>query len=243
MKIAFVADIHGNLPALEAVERDIASCMAEQVYCLGDVVGYGAEPLECIAHIRERGWQTLLGNHEAAIIEPAYAEAFNPYARAALLFSMGAIGKEGRAWLRTLPLTIETDTFQLSHGWSHGARRFQYVLSEQDVGNIFTESTRPLVFMGHGHYHALFSRLAGQSAITYTRESGQSISEGANAVINVGSVGQPRDNDPHACWVLYDERARTVDFRRVAYDAAEAARRIRDAGLPQKLADRLLEGH
>jgi len=243
MKIAFVADIHGNLPALEAVEHDIASCSPDRVYCLGDVVGYGAEPLECIEHILDRGWTMLLGNHEAAIIEPAYAEAFNPYARAALLFSMGAIGKEGRAWLRTLPETIETDSLQLCHGWSHGARRFQYVLSEQDVANIFEESTRPIVIMGHGHYHAMFCRLAGQSAISYSRESGQTIAADARAVINVGSVGQPRDNDPRACWALYDESSRTMDFRRVSYDAAEAAKRIRGAGLSDKLADRLLHGH
>jgi len=242
MKIAFVADIHGNLPALEAVERDLASCAPAQIYCLGDVVGYGAEPWECLQHVRERGWGMLLGNHEAAIIEPAYAEVFNPYARAALLYSMGAIGKEGRAWLRTLPQVIETETLQLCHGWSHGTRRFQYVLSEQDVGNIFSESTRPTVVMGHGHFHALFCRPAGQEGSTYSRDLVQSVPVGARAVINVGSVGQPRDNDPRACWALYDDSSRCWEFRRVGYDAAEAARRIREAGLSEKLADRLLDG-
>jgi diadenosine tetraphosphatase ApaH/serine/threonine PP2A family protein phosphatase len=240
MRIAFLSCIHGNLQALERVDRDVAACYPDAVYCLGDVIGYGAQPRECIDLVRARGWPTLLGNHEEIVLKPDTAERFQPYARAAIYFSMGALTDDHRAWIRTLPETIEGEGFQLVHGSTHGIRTQQYVLKPEEADEALRAASQPLVFNGHTHVPMVFHRL---QEVVIDKERCQKLPPGRQAVVNVGSVGQPRDRDARACWVLYDTVRAEVEYRRLEYDNAEAARRIREAGLPVKLAERLMSGY
>src|SRR3954469_6972774 len=133
MRIAVLSCIHGNVPALEAVDRDIAAAKPDRVLCLGDVVGYGAQPRECIEFVRARGWPTILGNHEAAVLDENCAEEFNPVAWMAITYTRKTVDASDRAWMRTLPEILEEDGFQLAHGSTAGARPFKYVLTEQDA--------------------------------------------------------------------------------------------------------------
>jgi diadenosine tetraphosphatase ApaH/serine/threonine PP2A family protein phosphatase len=135
---------------------------------------------------------------------------------------------------------MEEDGFQLAHGSTAGARPFKYVLTEQDADDALKAATRPVVFIGHTHIALGWHREGG--AMILRHDASQRVAPGASAVINVGAVGQPRDKDPRAAWVLYDIGTRQADWHRVAYDTALAAQRIRDAGLPEKLAARLVEG-
>jgi diadenosine tetraphosphatase ApaH/serine/threonine PP2A family protein phosphatase len=239
MRIAVLSCIHGNLPALLSVDRDIAACSPDRVLCLGDVVGYGAQPRECIDLVHARGWPTILGNHEAAVLDDKACEDFNPVAWMAINFTRNVVTDADRAWMRTLPETMEEDGFQIAHGSTAGARPFKYVLSDQDADDALQAATRPVVFIGHTHIAIGFHRDGG---LTQRRDPIQVVAPGTSAVINVGSVGQPRDKDPRASWVLYDTVTRQAEWRRVPYDINDAAERIRAAGLPEKLAHRLASG-
>jgi diadenosine tetraphosphatase ApaH/serine/threonine PP2A family protein phosphatase len=243
MRIAVLSCIHGNIPALEAVDRDIAAAKPDRVLCLGDVVGYGAQPRECIEFVRARGWPTILGNHEAAVLDENVAEEFNPVAWMAITYTRKTVNEADRAWMKTLPETMELDGYQLAHGSTAGARPFKYVLTPQDAEDALNAATRPVVFIGHTHIALAYHRVGGTGgAMTLRQEQSQQVAPGTSAVINVGAAGQPRDKDPRAAWVLYDTVTRQADWHRVAYDIALAAQRIRDAGLPEKLAARLIEG-
>jgi diadenosine tetraphosphatase ApaH/serine/threonine PP2A family protein phosphatase len=239
MRIAVLSCIHGNLQALEVVDRDIAAQKPDRVLCLGDVVGYGAQPRECIDLVRARGWPTLLGNHEAAVLDENCGEEFNPVAWMAINWTRGVVTDADRAWMKTLPETMEEDGYQLAHGSTAGARPFKYVLTNEDAEDALKAATRPVVFIGHTHIALAFHR---EGAITVRTDPVQRVASGASAVINVGAVGQPRDKDWRASWVLYDTTTREATWRRLEYDVTDAANRIRAAGLPEKLAHRLAEG-
>ncbi len=238
MKHALLCCIHGNLVALEAVARDIDACSPDRIWCLGDVIGYGAQPRECLDLVMKRGWPTLLGNHEQMVVAPGKLEEFNPLARAVIYFSLGAITDAQRAWIRGLPESIDQPGFQLVHGAPFGDKSRQYLLTPEDARNSFAAATRPLVFHGHTHITKVFH---GGDAPEVSKEPVQTVARGARALVDVGAVGQPRDRDPRASWVLYDDVAGRIEFRRVPYDIAEAQRRHRVAGLPDKLAQRLAE--
>lgn len=237
MKSAFVCCIHANVPALEAVDRAIAAARPDRVFCLGDVVGYGAQPRECVQLVRARGWPTILGNHEAAVVDPDTGEEFNPVARLAIDYTIGAVGDAEREWIRSLPETLETPEFQLAHGSTAGRRPFTYVLKPEDATAARVFAVRPIVFIGHTHIAGAWH---GPDQRWLTNPA-QTIGD-MGAVVNVGSVGQPRDKDPRACWVEYDDVTREVRWHRVEYPVEQAQQRIRDAGLPEKLAYRLGTG-
>jgi diadenosine tetraphosphatase ApaH/serine/threonine PP2A family protein phosphatase len=237
MKHAFLCCIHGNFVALEAVAADIGRSAPDRVWCLGDVIGYGAQPRECLDFVMGRGWPTLLGNHEQMVLDQSKLEEFNPLPRYVIYFTLGAIGEHHRAWMRTLPEMIEEPGFQLVHGAPYGNKSREYLMNADNAKTGFAAATRPLVFHGHTHICKTFHF---GDPIEYSKEPKQRVAPGARAIVDVGSVGQPRDSDPRASWVLYDDRSGEIEYHRVVYDNAEAARRHRAAGLPEKLAERLI---
>ena len=241
MKTAFICCIHGNLQALEAVGADIAAQKADRVFCLGDVVGYGANPHECVDYVQTRKWPVLMGNHEAAIIDPAIADDFNPMAKLTLYYTMGALNKNDRAWIRTLPATLEEAGFQLAHGFPAPTPETwrRYVITTDDAAAAFALATRKWLFVGHTHRSIAFFKT---DPISYSRESICKLDRNTPAIVNVGSVGQPRDKDPRACYAILDEATGQVELRRVTYDVARAVEEMKDAGLPLKMAERLLTG-
>jgi len=243
MKYGILGDIHANLSALEAALAGMDAGGVDRILSVGDVVGYGAAPRQCIELLREREVSVVLGNHDAAVAEILDDMHFNPYARAAVTWTRDALSAEEIDWLRELPLTLTTDHCQVSHGTLHRPELFNYILSLTDADPSLDVLERPVCFVGHTHVPITVMRFTdapGQTAYTYDEEV--DLSETSGALINVGSVGQPRDEDPRTAFLIYDATARSASLRRLEYDIASEAHRIVQAGLPPVLAERLHMG-
>ncbi len=242
---AVISDIHSNLEALQAVLADIDAQGIETIYCLGDVVGYGAAPRECIQLLRERNVQVVRGNHDAACAGEMEILYFNQYARAAVLWTQGVLAEEELAWLRALPLVAELEHCCVGHGTFHRPELFDYILSSTDGDPSLDIMERPVCFVGHSHVPLALLRLHEDPLRTAEWDDDHAeidVGQARRALINVGSVGQPRDDDERAAYALFDSDLGLVWIRRATYDIEREAARIRAAGLPGVLADRLSLG-
>ena len=238
--IAIISDIHGNLPALQAVLADIAEQGVSEIICLGDVVGYGGQPAECVQLLRERGIVTLKGNHDAVVADGGSMEGYGRATMALMWdWTEQALSFEQRSWLAELPMTLEKPDFQAVHAMLPHPEEWGYVLTAAHADLHFAYQTKPLCFIGHTHRPAFW--VAGEDAARNIT-SLESIDMSRKQLINVGSVGQPRDGDESACYLLYRPDHADVWWLRVPYDIAAAQRAIEDAGLPIKFADRLRFG-
>ncbi|MBI5837427.1 MAG: transcription antitermination factor NusB [Candidatus Eisenbacteria bacterium] len=245
LKIAIFSDIHGNLDALEAVLAEVRAAGIRRMFCLGDVVGYGASPNECCALVAEVSEDRVLGNHDEACLGRGNLEYFNSVARMAALWTQKTMDGPTREYLETAPMTLALDAGPLPallvHASPYCPDEWHYVLSEHDARAAFDACRDRLVFVGHSHVPGVFD-LAEDGKVTAGRGAGARLEPGHRYLVNVGSVGQPRDGDPRASWCALDPEAGTVEIRRVAYDIARAQSRIRDARLPEILASRLAWG-
>jgi putative phosphoesterase len=243
MKYGILGDIHGNLSALDIA---LAAFRDERVDCVvsvGDVVGYGAAPRECIERLRQLDAVVVKGNHDAACTGELDIRYFNNYARDAVRWTQSVLSEEELAWLRELPLVTHLEHCSVAHGTYHRPELFDYIQSTTDADPSLDEMILPVCFVGHTHVPVTLLRLRDDPLRTaYTVDTQIDLSESAKALVNVGSVGQPRDDDPRTAFALYDTRADRVSIRRAAYDIDAEARRIRSAGLPSVLADRLFLG-
>jgi predicted phosphodiesterase len=243
MRLIFLSDIHANLEALEAVRAKIKEEGADKVYCLGDVIGYGADPEACWRTVAEEKWETTMGNHEEAIINPSTMVLMNPVARAALEWTRHSISEEGIQWLKSLPDEVRPLENELaSHALPIEPRRWLYSDSPRAVLESFLSRSELIFWVGHLHFaHAWFYNSADNKLMVVPTPEKLELQEG-KWLLNVGSVGQPRDEDHRACFVSYDVEEKTVIYHRVQYDTVTAARKIVDAGLPEVLAQRLFTG-
>lgn len=237
--IAFISDIHANLPALKAVLADIAEQGISEIICLGDVVGYGGQPAECVELLRERGIATLKGNHDAVVADGPMEDRGRGYMRIMWDWTEQALSFDQRCWLAELPLTLERPGFQAVHATLRHPGDWSYVLTASHANLHFTYQTAPLCFIGHTHRPALW--VAGEDA-AHDITSPVSLDSRVRQICNVGSVGQPRDGDPRACYLMYEASQQTVMWRRVSYDISAAQNAIEDAGLPLLFAERLSKG-
>ncbi|MEM8709894.1 MAG: metallophosphoesterase family protein [Planctomycetota bacterium] len=243
MRYAVLGDIHSNLAALEAVLEEVDRVGVDALIQVGDVVGYGASPSEVIQTLRDRDALVVKGNHDAACVGELDARLFNPDARAGVKFTVGALSKKELRWLADLPLTADTEDCSVSHGTLHRPERFDYVQCTADADPSLDMMDRPVCFVGHTHVPVTIMRLHDAPHRTsYTIERAVDLAEASVAMVNVGSVGQPRDEDSRAAWVLYDAKEASIDMQRVEYDIEREADRIIRAGLPKMLADRLFLG-
>ncbi len=237
MKYAVVSDIHGNLEslqkALELIEPD------ERVLCLGDIVGYGPNPNECVRLIRERNAQTVLGNHDVAAIDNFGVEYFNPAARRAIEWTQQVIDADAISWLNELGYEIRHPNFLMVHGAP--VHYFEYLLDKRHAKAAFERTDAPVIFVGHTHiaeYYAL--QPDGSISHAHMQHGGEvSLAPDTRYIINVGSIGQPRDLNPQPCFVRYDDERRTVQWVRYGYPIREVQDKIAQADLPQALAARL----
>jgi diadenosine tetraphosphatase ApaH/serine/threonine PP2A family protein phosphatase len=254
---AIISDIHSNLAALEAVLADIKSRNIETVFCLGDVVGYGPNPRECVDLVRDCEL-VIMGNHDEAIFHSRKTDEFNLRAEMAIEWTRNELtrGSEDEVaprvdFLRSRPLQDERIIQGVPIMFVHGSPRRplrEYIFprdtrNRQKMADIFARISR-LCFVGHSHVPGVYT-----DNIDYTHPSELELlkiyhfDEGQRAIINVGSVGQPRDNDPRACYVTITDEADAVVFRRVAYDVEKTRSLIHQTpGLDNSLGDRLLEG-
>jgi diadenosine tetraphosphatase ApaH/serine/threonine PP2A family protein phosphatase len=243
MRYAILGDIHANLAALEAVLAAVDAERIEQILQVGDVVGYGAAPKEVIEVLRERDVVVVKGNHDAACVGELDARLFNRDARAGVRFTEGQLGRVEIQWLKDLPLVAQTEHCSMAHGTLHRPERFEYVQSIADAEPSLDMMEHPACFVGHTHVPVTIMRMVDDPHRTsYTIESGVDLAESSVALVNVGSVGQPRDDDPRAAYAIYDSETKRVDMFRIDYDIEREADRITRAGLPKMLADRLFLG-
>jgi len=241
VRVAVLSDIHANLPALDAVLADVRGETPDEVWCLGDVVGYGASPNECCAGIRELADLMLCGNHDLAVLGALEVAEFTGDAADAARWTQGVLKAAHRDWLAELEPVGERPGVELFHG-SPRDPVWDYVLSEEVALASLELTSAPLILVGHSH---VALALAGDGAgVEGGLAPGGSEIElgGRRRLLNPGSVGQPRDGDARAAWLLVDFDAARAAFHRVPYDIEAAQAAIRAAGLPDALADRLAVG-
>ncbi|MFZ1730965.1 MAG: metallophosphoesterase family protein [Bacteroidota bacterium] len=232
MRLAIISDIHANLEALESVLLDIEMIQADRLVCLGDIVGYGADPAACLNIIRERAEICVLGNHDAAVFTESGRSFFNPNAREAVAWTTAQLSTEDVAFLQGLPYRVSKDDLLFVHSAPRAPEQWDYVFSGMEarlLGRYFHER---ICFIGHSHVPGMYPIDAGIYEYTH----------GQRYLINVGSVGQPRDRNWRSSYGLLDTVAGTYENRRVEYDVESAAKKILKNGLPRRLAERLKLG-
>jgi predicted phosphodiesterase len=242
MRVAVISDIHGNAHALDAVLQAIESVDCDALWCLGDVVGYGPKPNRCCTVVREAADVGLRGNHDLACLGLLDVRDFSPDAAASAQWTAEILEPESRAYLESLEAEAGLDGVGLYHG-SPRDPVWEYVLSDAVAAACFLAVDDPLILVGHSHI-PLALRFTGE-AIAGGHALGGSVldlSEGRRWLLNPGSVGQPRDGDARAAWLLLDLDARIARFERVAYPIERTQSEIRERGLPESLATRLAHG-
>jgi predicted phosphodiesterase len=241
MRVAVVSDIHGNYHALAAVLAEVAAEAPDELWCLGDVVGYGPEPNRCCEQVEQDAALCLAGNHDLAVIGALPIDDFNGDAADAVRWTQGVLSAEARRFLGGLAPQAARPGAELFHG-SPLDPVWDYVLSEAAAKASLEVTQAPLVLVGHSHV-ALKIGYDGVALSGGLANAGDEIDLAASRwLVNPGSVGQPRGGDPRAAWLLLDLAARRATFRRTAYPLERTQAEIRAAGLPETLADRLAHG-
>ncbi|MEO0478167.1 MAG: metallophosphoesterase family protein [Planctomycetota bacterium] len=244
VRIAVLGDVHGNLEALQAVLAEARALGATRIVQTGDVVGYGPDPGTCLEILRESEATICLGNHDAAVLGTLSTDYFNPYARAAVEWTRQQLTGEQMDELASLPLVVEDPDFTLVHGSLHEPAAFGYVASVVEAEDSLRLQSHRICFVGHTHVPGFFgvSRSDQDLQVCFDPEFSMSIGGFEKSLVNVGSVGQPRDEDPRAAFVLFEPEQGTVRLHRVRYDLERTQQKILAAGLPTVLADRLRLG-
>jgi len=226
LRYAVLSDIHGNLEAFEAVLRRLEGENIGHYISLGDIVGYGADPLECIKLLRSLSPSiSIAGNHDLGVAGTFDLGGFSEHARTAVLWTRKNLARPELEYLKTLPAIHKDKNFTLVHGSLEKPEEFNYILTKSDAIDSMRLMTTPLLFVGHSHMAGIYN-----------------LEDGTKRVVNVGSVGQPRDRDPRASFAIYDDETAGARIVRVGYDIEKARKKILDAGLPAFLGDRLREG-
>ncbi len=239
MRFAVFGDIHANLEALQAVLADAAEQVCTHHVCLGDVVGYNANPHDCLALIRELGCPVVKGNHDeqASIVDDL--TGFNPLAEEAITWTRKQLTDDDKRWLRELRLVRQVRDFTVVHATLDSPHEWAYVFNQLDASFSFNYQHTSLCFYGHTHSPRAYVRDGSVRGVPFETLE---IEQGKKYFVNVGSVGQPRDGDWHSAYAIYDTERKTVELRRIEYDIYLAQDKIVEAGLPQRLADRLALG-
>jgi diadenosine tetraphosphatase ApaH/serine/threonine PP2A family protein phosphatase len=240
VRYAIVSDIHGNLEALGAVLERVDP--VDGLYCLGDTVGYGANPNECVGLVRERATAAVLGNHDVGAIDGHGLAYFNPAARTAIEWTQTELSPENAAWLDGLSYEFRTPEYLLVHGAP--VEYFTYVIGKAAARDAFAATDAPLIFVGHTHIAEYYTLTPdGEIAHRFVQQGGAlELEPGNRYLVNVGSVGQPRDLNPEASFCFYEPEARRVEWVRVPYALERTQAKIEAAGLPAALARRLSAG-
>jgi predicted phosphodiesterase len=244
-----IGDVHANLPALKAVIAHAGKC--DEWLCIGDVVGYGPFPNECVEVVRDLGALTVSGNHDLGSLGSIDLSSFNSHARRACIWTGGVLEENARAYLSSL------ESKHSGEGWMivHGSPRdpvWEYVLSKAQAYHNFLQFDEKICFHGHSHAPAVFRwSSSAQNADDFTAvevaipADGDDIEVDADHrfLVNVGSVGQPRDGQPSSCYVIYDKARQVLEYHRVPYQIAETQKRMAEVGLPVYLIERLAHGY
>jgi len=249
--IGLISDIHANLPALEAVLADVERSGVDALVCLGDVVGYGPSPRECLDLIARTCEVMIRGNHEDAVLDTRLAHRFSSNARASVQFTLSQLAEDDLDLIRLMPPLVEIGDLSLAHA-TFGPERYEYLYTADQAANALSAMRTPLGAVGHTHLPSVFisrppqtSQHGGMSTIEVKPLAPMEetlLQRGMRVILNPGSVGQPRDGNPDASWGVLDSSRMTFQVRRVAYDVAQVQRDMARLGLPDRLGDRLRVG-
>lgn len=240
MKYGILGDIHGNLEAFEAVISAFQKENVTEHICVGDIVGYGADPNLCIEKLLELNPKfTVAGNHDYAAVDKMGPEFFNSFAKIAILWTKKQLTRKGISFLKKLKLVERTDLFTVVHGTLAEPEKFFYIQTPDDAKLSLGKLRTPVCFFGHSHVPISFLQNVNT---LFSFDEKIPLKNYQKALINVGSVGQPRDENPKACYVIYDSEEGTIDIKRVGYDTEKAGQKIISAGLPSILAERITFG-
>jgi len=240
LRYAIISDIHGNLEAFEAVLKGLKGERYDLLLCLGDLVGYGPNPNECCQLMRETGGIVIAGNHDWAAVEKTGIEYFNTFARMAIRWTSEVLDEENRAYLSGLPLRWTEMGLLLVHSSPSEPSLWNYILSPQEACQEFRTFSERVCLIGHSHQPIVFSQ-QGENC-QQNGFDGLKLKPNLRYIINVGSVGQPRDGDPRAAACIYDSKRNSVELRRYSYDVNRTQEKMAKVKLPVYLADRLSLG-
>ena len=238
MRHAVFSDIHSNWEALEQALEYLKKHRVDEIWVLGDSVGYGASPNECFGWVIGNARAALVGNHELAVVDPRLREWFNPDARTAIEWTAEALEQKCKEKIPGLPYLHITTSATMAHGSPDRPEEFRYLFSAKDAWPAFHAFETALCFVGHTHIPSLF--LESEGTVRYLPPGHYELQRNERYILNPGSVGQPRDRDPRLSFGIFDDQKWTFDLVRLEYDNQKAAAKIRKAGLPAFLADRLL---
>jgi len=239
-RIGLISDIHANLHALIAVLENLDEAGVDKIYCCGDVVGYGPFPNECCEIIRDRGIPTIAGNHDHAALGMTTVEYFNDVAKRAVQWTSEELTEENRRFLRNLPMTIDEEDFLLVHASPNEPREWNYILTISDARESFRHFSHPVCFIGHTHQPFIVKLAGGNLTCPVTPRI--RMAPGERFLVNIGSVGQPRDQNKMASFAVYDRGEMSIEIIRRAYDVAAVQEAIREKNLPIELGERLAHG-
>jgi diadenosine tetraphosphatase ApaH/serine/threonine PP2A family protein phosphatase len=240
MRVAVISDVHANHHALSAVLRSIEDEVADEVWCLGDTVGYGPKPNECCDVVRDRADLCLVGNHDLVALGELSVTDFNDEAAAAAVWTREVLTPESRTFLRGLESVAHRDGVELFHASARDPV-WEYILTEEAARATLELTAAAVVLVGHSHVALALTRRDAEVSGGVAQD-GARIDLDGRWLLNPGSVGQPRDGDPRAAWLLIDFEERFASFRRVPYSIEETQAEMREAGLPPALAARLAHG-
>ena len=240
MKYAIISDIHSNWEALERAYEEIEKKAVDEIVCLGDAVGYGANPSECLALICKVSSEIIMGNHDRAVEDVKLRDEFNDWAREAIEWTANVLNPEEKKQIRKFsPIVIDIErNITWTHGSAHEPDEFHYLFNEADVRHSFKVLETDFCFFGHTHIPSLFSKKSAEAR--YLTAGIYQLTKAERYLINPGSIGQPRDRNPRLGFAFFDSDRLTLEIVRLDYDNKKAADKIRKAGLPAYLADRLL---
>ena len=236
MKIGLISDIHSNLEALSAVISRLEKMNVDRVICLGDIVGYGANPVECIKLVREKCDVVLAGNHDFAVAGNLSISWFNQDALDSVIWTKKNIDDNMSNYLSSLPLTYVKEDVVYVHATPHKPEKWSYIVSMEDALYEFRYFRGSLAFVGHSHIAGIYCHDGS------THKNEINLERSKRYIINIGSIGQPRDGNPDAAFAVYDDDHKRVNIEREPYDIDSAAQKIYDASLPEYLASRLSKG-
>lgn len=241
-RIGFITDIHANREALVAVLADASAAGVDAMFCLGDVVGYGPDPGECLDLIAQNCDVMIRGNHDEALIASGWRERFNPRAWRSIEESRRGLEPGHLMLIRSMRERGEFAGLALAHG-GFGRHRFQYLYSHEDAAASFAAMRSPVGFVGHTHLPGAFIEAGGKiESVALPANAELPLPRGSRVILNPGSVGQPRDRNPDASWGIFDSERWTFQLRRVDYDVEAVASRMRRLGLPEFHSLRLKAG-
>lgn len=240
MIIALFSDIHSNLEALTSVLKEFKSIVPDKYVLIGDIAGYAANPKECIEIVKSINPITVSGNHDFAMAGLYGMEYFNDNAKCSINWTKGILTDEEKNYLGSMPLLYEDKNFTAVHGSLNSPEEFNYIFYYTDAKETFRLMKNDICFVAHTHRPEIFSE--GGNAPAYSGNKKIKLDKNKKYIINIGSIGQPRDGDPRASYALFDTKNYTIEIRRVEYNIIETQRKILASGLPKILATRLSAG-